>query len=86
MLYSLYGNNIGLDLEKACKDEVAVNASDVLPLTRTRFCAPLVVAVRSSRTTAFVAKTILLMLSPSNSVAKVFRMFERHLYYRPAVE
>jgi hypothetical protein len=71
---------------KACFDEADVNASDVLPLTRTRFFAPLVVAVRSSRTTAFVAKIILLMLSPSNSVAKVFRMFECHLFYRPVVE
>ena len=58
--YRLGGNNIGNELERRCYTECEFNRS--LPALRASFCVPLVAVVHSSRTTAFVAECILVML------------------------
>ncbi len=88
------GNDIGDELEKICEAECAFNKWS-LPKLRTSFCVPLAAMARSSRTTAFVAKSILLMLgSPyrirhNSSVfyvncaneRKLIAIFDAVLYY-----
>ena len=81
----MFNNNIERDLMKACESKCNINR-DVLPSVRVRFCAPLVVVVQSMRTTNVIAKCILLMLCPSNTVDKVFRMFDYDLYRPVAYE
>jgi len=61
-----------------CECECVSNRS--LPALRTSVCAPLAVMVRSSRTTAYVAKNILLMLGPNGR--KSIEMFVPILYLR----
>ena len=58
-----------------CEAECVINR--LLPAMQTDFCFPLAVVARSMRITAFVAKSILVMLCPSQ---KINRLFEQVLY------
>ena len=78
IFYSLFGNHIGDKLEGICEAECIFNQS--LPELRTNFCVPLAAMARSSRTTAFVAKSILVMLGSNGS--KLINVFDLVLFPR----
>ncbi len=73
---SLEYNGIGKELECICDAECLFNRS--LPQIRTSFYAPLVAMVCSSRTTAFVAKYILVMLESNRR--KIIGVFDATLF------
>ena len=75
---SLNGNNIGEELGRRCFTECEFNRS--LPALRSSFCVPLVALVHSSRTNAFVAKCILVMLGSNGR--KLIQVFEATLFPR----
>ena len=73
-------DDIGDELYSICRDECDFNKS--LPELRTNFCVPLAAMARSSRTTAFIAKSILVMLVPNGRAGKLIQVFESTLYPR----
>ncbi len=84
-LFSSLGPNGGHGFGPAnatwiCDAECNFNKS--VPGLRTNFCAPLAAMARCSRTTAFVAKNILLMLAPNDRAGKLIQVFESNLYPR----
>ena len=65
-------------MEDICDAEICFNCS--LPALRTSVCVPLVALVRSSRTTALIARCILAMLDCH--LDKMVDMFDAHLFPR----
>ena len=77
----MWGNGIGDELKSIFKAECIFNKS--LPELRTNFCVPLAAMARSSRTTAFVAKSILVMLGSNGSkLIKLISVFDLVLFPR----
>ena len=77
----MWGNTVEKELGSICAAECILNES--LPELRTNFCVPLAAMARSSRTTAFVAKSILVMLGSNGSkLIKLINVFDLVLFPR----
>ena len=76
-LNSLGGTNVGDDLTAVCYAEIRANKS--LPRIRLAYSMHLVALVRSSKTTVFIAKIILMMLGGESK--KLISLFEKDLYH-----
>ena len=72
------GNNIDPVVLEAYRRECDFNKF-LLPQLRVHFSVPLIVLLRSMKTTRIIALTILMMLSGQSP--KIIKLFDKDLYY-----